>query len=155
MRLISRLLVVSASLLIACDPGYTYHPDDWQPLEKGYSWKKSLEGIDITISSIGNLLGSKYISFSLEFTNRTDKLLVLEGAELIVQDNQIFKADLPDSGALRWRSIGANQSKSIDLSWTFNQPAIDVLGEHPEVIQNSRIYCFKEVCRRTGGDRRP
>ena len=133
MSLISRFLLVSASLLIACDPGYTYHPEDWQPLEKGFSWKKSLDGIDVNIYSFGGLVGSRSISLSVRLTNRTNELLVLEGAELIAQDHQAFTAKLPDSGDLRWRSVGPNESGSIELYWDFDQPAMDVLGEQPQV----------------------
>ncbi|HSR68708.1 MAG TPA: hypothetical protein VLU25_12285 [Acidobacteriota bacterium] len=139
MRLTSQLIVLTSFLLIACDPGFSFDPDDWDSHHQdGYDWKKQIDKIEIAVASMGGVIGDSYVGLSLQLSNQGDELLILEKSELITGGKREFEASLPGSGDMRWRSVEANRSERLELSWYFGRSAIDVLGERFKVLLHLR-----------------
>lgn len=132
-------ILVVLVLLWSCDPGFSYRPQGWQT-EVGYDylWSTSFDGVRITTSGISGLLGDRSISPEFEIHNATDQTLVLESAELTAQAGG-YLGNLPDDGALEWRTVEPGSMGRISIGWDFEARPMEVLGEKPRLVLTFRL----------------
>jgi hypothetical protein len=124
------LLIVVLGLL-ACDPGFYYHPEGWKK-RQGYEWTQRFDGIELTTSGLSGFVGSTGIIPDFDVTNTTDHIFVLQHAELLVEENS-YAANIADKEA-KWRTVEPHSSRSLTIYWEFDDVAVDVLGERPIAV---------------------
>jgi hypothetical protein len=126
-------------LLWSCDPGFDYRPRGWQTEDEyNYLWSSSFNGVELRTSGIWGLIGDRNISPEFEIHNGTEQLLSLESAELATDAGRYF-GELPDGGAIEWRTVEPGSKGRFPVRWNTDESAIDFLGANPSVILTFRL----------------
>ncbi len=126
--LLGLLLFISA-----CDPGFEYDPIDWLPTGESLSWEKDFGDFKVEAPALWGLIGNSWIDPEFKVTNYSGLPVVLESADLHTKKRD-FAGKLPDHGDLKWRTAGPVGSRSIIVSWDFqDNPAPNALGDRPSI----------------------
>jgi hypothetical protein len=122
-----------AVLFGACDPGFTYRPAGWKAVDQqGGKWSTSAGPVDLETYGISGIVGSTYASPEYTVHNRSDRIVILERAELTTRTGRYF-ATLPSGGAIEARTVKPGTSQRITVFWEFPKAMPEVLGNSFQV----------------------
>jgi hypothetical protein len=133
------ILLAATVVLGGCDPGFHYRPQGWKVTSAaGAEW--SAPGGDLVVETwgIAVLLGAQTITPEFEVRNRSKDVFVLERAELMIASG-VHAGELPEKGAIAWRTVSPGGSRRIPVYWDFPQGANDVLGSNPRIVLEYRM----------------
>lgn len=131
---------------IACDPGITLEPVGWTRATDGYRWETEFEGLQFTITRLGGLVGSSWVSPVLEVVNPTDRPFVVESG-VLETNGRHYPIRFSDRDDENWRSAMPHSTARIVLDWNFQQPIVNVFADAALVTLHLRIGTDAKIVR--------
>ena len=124
-------------IVLACDPGFVYHPRGWERVER-YEWSMRINDIEIRTDIVVGLIGDKSFDPEFKIINNSAERVVIEDAQLLTAE-RTYPVEFAGNGELRWRSASPGSEARITLGWSFEQYALEVLGDRPKIVLDLRL----------------
>jgi hypothetical protein len=133
--LLANVILATSCLLLACDPGLRLRPVGLQ--EDGDAWQTSFDGVKIKVATLGALVGSTSLSREIVIVNTSSRDVVIESGYLETR-GQRYPVEFLGGGSIEWRRAPAGSTTRVELTWEFDKPIVDILGQDALVLLNVR-----------------